>query len=252
VAPVEYRIDELAQAAGTTSRNIRAHQGRGLLPPPRLVGRTGYYGEEHLRRLELIDHLQQRGFSLEAIRQTLDTWSQGGDLGHLLGLHHLLTAPFTDEEPEPVDPAELIERFPAVAEDPGLLDQALAQGLLAQGEGGDGLVAPSPILLEAGAELVRAGIPLGEILEMVKVVRADVADVAARFIELVGRNLIDPVATGSASAEEVRETAASLQRLRPIAIEVVRVFLAQEMTKAIEESLSDLAERLEADNRPPT
>lgn len=34
----EYRIDELAHAAGTTSRNVRAYRERGLLPPPRKRG----------------------------------------------------------------------------------------------------------------------------------------------------------------------------------------------------------------------
>jgi DNA-binding transcriptional MerR regulator len=30
----EYRIDELAREAGTTVRNVRAYQERGLLAPP--------------------------------------------------------------------------------------------------------------------------------------------------------------------------------------------------------------------------
>ena len=38
-------IGELAQRTGMTIRNIRAHQTRGLLPPPEVHGRTGYYGE---------------------------------------------------------------------------------------------------------------------------------------------------------------------------------------------------------------
>src|SRR5690606_15314816 len=104
------RIDELATQAGTTSRNVRAYQQRGLLPPPELEGRTGFYGDEHLQRLRLIDELQQRGFSLEAIRQTLDIWSRGGDLGDLLGFQHLLTAPLTDEQPTTFTLEELIER----------------------------------------------------------------------------------------------------------------------------------------------
>src|SRR5438309_572599 len=39
----EYRIDELAREAGTTVRNVRAYQDRGLLPPPRRSGRVGLY-----------------------------------------------------------------------------------------------------------------------------------------------------------------------------------------------------------------
>ncbi len=31
---------------------MRAHQSRGLLPPPEIRGRTGYYGPEHVARLE--------------------------------------------------------------------------------------------------------------------------------------------------------------------------------------------------------
>ncbi|MFN8162573.1 MAG: MerR family transcriptional regulator [Solirubrobacterales bacterium] len=41
-------IGELARRTGMTIRNIRAHQTRGLLPPPEVHGRTGYYNEEHV------------------------------------------------------------------------------------------------------------------------------------------------------------------------------------------------------------
>src|SRR5436305_1643105 len=44
----EYRIDELAREAGTTVRNVRAYQDRGLLPPPRRSGRVGLYTDAHL------------------------------------------------------------------------------------------------------------------------------------------------------------------------------------------------------------
>ena len=60
-------IDELAAAAGMTVRNVRNHQARGLLAPPSLVARTGYYGAEHLERLKLIRAMQAEGFNLEAI-----------------------------------------------------------------------------------------------------------------------------------------------------------------------------------------
>ncbi len=52
--PKEYTIDELAYAAGVTSRSIRLYQDRGLLRGPRLRGRVGLYGEGHLARLRLI------------------------------------------------------------------------------------------------------------------------------------------------------------------------------------------------------
>src|SRR5437762_944265 len=65
-------IDELARRTGMTVRNIRAHQSRGLLPPPEVRGRTGYYGAEHTARIELIRELQGEGFNLESIKRLLE------------------------------------------------------------------------------------------------------------------------------------------------------------------------------------
>lgn len=242
------RIDELAQRAGVTSRNIRAYQQRGLLPPPELEGRTGYYGEEHLRRLELIGELQERGYSLEAIRHTLDAWSSGGDLGHLLGFRHLLTAPFAEEEPRRYGLDDLVERFPEAADDPALVERAVQLGLLEPDA--DGFVARSPLLIEAGAELARAGVPLRAIFDLVVAVRADLADIARRFVGIVEEHVVRPfeAAGGDGDPGEVIET---VQRLRPIALEVVRPFLAEQMQRAVEETLREVGLRLDRDLEPP-
>jgi DNA-binding transcriptional MerR regulator len=127
---MQLRIDELATRAGTTSRNIRAYQARGLLPAPTLEGRTGYYGEEHLHRLQIIHELQERGFSLAAIGELLRTWAQGGDLGHLLGFKHLLAAPLVDEDPTRYTLAELLERFPEAQGEPELLRRSIELDLI--------------------------------------------------------------------------------------------------------------------------
>ena len=60
----DYRIDELAREAGTTVRNVRAYQDRGLLPPPRRSGRVGLYTDAHLARLRLIGTMLERGYTL--------------------------------------------------------------------------------------------------------------------------------------------------------------------------------------------
>jgi DNA-binding transcriptional MerR regulator len=245
---VELRIDELAQRAGTTSRNVRAYQARGLIPPPELRGRTGYYGEEHLRRLELINHLQERGFSLEAIRQTLEAWSRGGDLRDLLGLHDLITAPWTMEEPALLSPEELLQRFPQAAEDAQVFDQAVDLGLIVPA--GDGYLIPSPVLIDAGAKLILAGIPLTEIFELVKAVRADVADVAQRFVELIGSNLVEPVAEGKVTPEQVSKISETLRTIRPIALDVVRAFLLQELGRETDQRVRDLGMRMSEDAEP--
>jgi DNA-binding transcriptional MerR regulator len=66
-------IGELARRTGMTIRNIRAHQTRGLLPPPEVHGRTGYYNENHVARIELTREMQAEGLNLEAIRRVLES-----------------------------------------------------------------------------------------------------------------------------------------------------------------------------------
>ena len=79
-------VDELARAAGTTTRQVRALQTRGLLPRPGLVGRTGYYEVGHLDRLRAILRLQAEGFSLAALATLLRAWDSGATLAEVLGL----------------------------------------------------------------------------------------------------------------------------------------------------------------------
>src|SRR3954464_5082138 len=101
-------IDELARRSGMTVRNIRAHQSRGLLPPPTLRGRTGFYGPEHVARIDAIRELQAEGFNLEGIRRLLET--AGGEGHEVVRFARAVKEPF--EEPgREVTLAELAERF---------------------------------------------------------------------------------------------------------------------------------------------
>ena len=90
-------------------RNIRNHQSRGLLPPPEVRARTGYYGPEHVARLRLIQEMQAEGFKLSAISRLIG--EHGADADRFVGLRQAVTAPFTDEAPEVLSRAELVERF---------------------------------------------------------------------------------------------------------------------------------------------
>ncbi len=61
-----------------TVRNVRAYAARGLLTPPRLVGRTGYYDSEHVEQLSLVRDLLAEGLTLSAVERVLaaDTRSE--------------------------------------------------------------------------------------------------------------------------------------------------------------------------------
>ncbi len=82
----EYRIDELAQVSGVSSRNIRAYRERGLLEPPRRAGRTAIYGDDHLTQLQIINRLLGRGFNSAHIADFFRAIRGGDDLADLLGL----------------------------------------------------------------------------------------------------------------------------------------------------------------------
>ena len=108
-------IDELARRTGMTVRNIRAHQSRGLVPPPKVRGRTGYYGDEHVARIELIKELQTDGFNLESIRKLLE--SAGGSSSEVLDFSRTLRAPFEEEQSEIVSAEELAGRWGGALDD---------------------------------------------------------------------------------------------------------------------------------------
>ena len=115
----EMTIGELAERTGMTVRNIRAHQTRGLLPPPVVRGRTGYYNEEHVARIELTREMQADGLNLEAIRRVLE--SSDGSAAEIFDFARAVRAPFEDETPEIYDAGELAATWGAEELDPKLL-----------------------------------------------------------------------------------------------------------------------------------
>ena len=73
IVAVEWSIQDLARAAGTTSRTLRHYGEVGLLEPSR-VGSSGYryYDQDSLVRLQRILLLRDLGLGLPAIAEVLD------------------------------------------------------------------------------------------------------------------------------------------------------------------------------------
>jgi len=234
-------IDELAREAGATSRNIRAYQTRGLLPPPRMEGRVGYYDEGHLARLRYVAGLQDRGFSLAAIQCLLEAWEEGRGLNDVLGFEEALTAPWSDETPERIPVDRLLERFPDAVDDPGLLGRAVELGLLVDVDGE--LEAPSPRLLRVGAELVAAGVPLVAVLDEYQRLVADADRIAVRFVELFESNVWEPFVAAGLPPERLAEVTEALQRARPTASLAMDAALAAAMERAVTASAARQAAR---------
>ena len=68
---MEYRVEELAAAAGVAVDTIRFYQAQRLLEPPVRRGRVVWYGDDHLDRLRRIRDLKRQRLTLEQIRRVL-------------------------------------------------------------------------------------------------------------------------------------------------------------------------------------
>jgi len=223
-------IDQLARQTGMTVRNLRAHQSRGLLPPPDVRGRTGYYGPDHVTRVELIKELQTEGFNLEAIRKLLD--GADGSSEEVLRFTRAVREPFEDEQSEIVTLEELAEQFGA--RDPAQLERAEELGLLRPL--GDGRYEQfSPRLARAGAELIGLGVSGAEALELVAHIRRHADSVAQRFARTFIEHVWKPFDEAGRPEERWPEVREALERVRPLA--------ADAMLSVFQLAMSEEAER---------
>lgn len=99
-------VEQFAERLGMSVRTVRFYAGRGLLPPPRREGRQGYYGSDHIARLELVRELQAHGFTLSAIEGYLEKIPADAS-PEQVALHRTLLAPWQADLPETVTREEL-------------------------------------------------------------------------------------------------------------------------------------------------
>jgi DNA-binding transcriptional MerR regulator len=227
-------IDELARETGLTVRNVRSHHARGLLPPPEVRGRTGFYGPEHVERLRLIQELQAEGLKLSGIKRLL------GDPGErLLALKRASAE--APEPPEVVTAAALGERLRLTEKDDPrtLIGKAVKLGLLHPlGEGN--YEVPSPALLAAAEQVVAQGVELGHALDMLESVVRHSRAVSKEFVKLFADDVIKPYA----EAERWDELAESIQASRPLAAQALLAVFRRTMDEEVEATFTDLARRM--------
>ena len=238
----EYTIDQLAQVTGMTVRNIRAHQSRGLLPPPEVRGRTGYYGPEHVARIRLIVEMQADGFNLNAINRLLASTAPG-TATRALDFGRSLREPWEEEQTEFVEAAELAERMGAEGPNPTLLGVAVKLGLIAPaGEGRYEIL--SPALIRAGEALASLGIPIEAGLRVQESLERHVDGIARAFVRMFVDEVWEPFdAAGRPEADWPRVQEA-LDRLRPLALDAVNATFRRSMSKAVEAEAARMITRL--------
>jgi DNA-binding transcriptional MerR regulator len=214
-------IEELARRASMTVRNVREHQTRGLLPPPALVGRKGYYDDRHLTRLTLIRELQEEGLNLQAVSWLLEQVPADAT-DEVARLQQALFAPWVTERPRVYELDDLVRLFGAEA---GQEARTRAEELgLLRPVDDRRWESPAPRLLEAGAQLAELGVEVGAALDVVESLLAGADAVAASFLELFVAEILAP-ATPSAERDPAGDASAgdrsaairhAVERLRPV------------------------------------
>ncbi len=226
----EMTIGELAERTGMTVRNIRAHQTRGLLPPPVVRGRTGYYNEEHLARVVLTREMQADGLNLEAIRRVLD--SGEGSAAAIFDFTRALRAPFEQEVPEIIEAAELASLWGAEP-DARLLRRAEKLDILRALPDGR-IEVISPRLLEAAGELAELGVGASAALRTAEKLRQHADGAAHAFIKLFVEEVWRPFEAAGRPEGDWPKVNEALERMRPLAAGAVLAMFQIAMSEATE------------------
>nr|WP_296764816.1 MerR family transcriptional regulator [Rhodococcus sp. (in: high G+C Gram-positive bacteria)] len=245
---MEYRIDDLAHAAGTTTRNVRAYRERGLLPPPEKRGRVGIYGDAHLSRLRLIDILLQRGFTTSHIGDFISGWENGKDLAEVLGLQNAVTEQWAKNDTVEI-PLAIVDEFLGNSDQ---LPRLQALGL-ARVEG-DTCIFTDPELLQGFSSLTEYGFTIGQLIDVHERIHAAVDGIAKDMIRTAKNHIVDEHGEGwLPSGSEVGTTADMLVGMRELAVHSVNATLARTLDDNLERELGDyLTTAMEANEKHRT
>ena len=231
--PDELTVDELAARVGMTVRNVRAYSARGLLPPPRLVGRTGYYGPHHVARLVLVRELLEQGYTLAAVQAAVEQEPGAGSAGSL-ALSKALMAPWQTDAPQDTDVASLAARsgnddLDQVAEVVAELARMGVVEELGQGR----LRVLDTALLDAGIRGVKLGLPARALVEAQRQV-VDLVEQAAEiyvrmFLDTAWQDFLD----AGAPEQQLPAIQAVVEGLPPVAAQAVLASFRSAMAAAV-------------------
>jgi len=182
----EYRIDDLAREAGTTTRNVRVYQESGLLPRPQRRGRVAIYTDKHLNQLQAVVRLLSEGFTVKHILKFISGLQRGEDLVQVLDLSDLgdlVTSPWSKPESQTMTREQLEVKLGAL--DAMLLKRLTTNGVIQPTDEPESYLVPDRRVIDDFAELISRGMPLAVILKTTSGVDKKLDD-AARILTQTG------------------------------------------------------------------
>ncbi|UMB71331.1 MerR family transcriptional regulator [Mycobacterium paraterrae] len=238
----EYRIEDLARLAGTTTRNIRVYRDRGLLPPPLRVGRIALFNDTHLTRLRLITSMLDRGYNIAHVREMLSAWEEGKDLGDVLGLESAIVGTWTSEKSRTM-PLEEAQRL---VNDSNAFDRLVNLGVIHVDDGQATITRPK--LIEAFNEVRGYGMSMDKLVDLHEHISPLIDQISEMLVRAGAEHVADRIKPGEAlpADTEIAELITMLVRFRTQAVSSVTATLASSIETTIESLVSQiLAEYLE-------
>jgi DNA-binding transcriptional MerR regulator len=238
----EYRIDDLARKAGTTTRNVRVYRDRGLLPPPLRVGRIALYNDTHLTRLRLITSMLNRGYNIAHVHEMLSAWEEGKNLGDVLGLESAIVGNWTTDKSQTMPLAEAQR----LIDDANAFDRLV--GLKIIRVDGDQAIVTRPKLIEAFNEIRGYGVSMDKLIDLHEHIVPLVDQISEMLVRAGAEHVADRIKPREAlpADTEIAELITMLVRFRTQAVASVTATLASSIESTIESMVSSiLAEYLE-------
>jgi DNA-binding transcriptional MerR regulator len=233
--PVEtLSVEQLASRVGMTVRTVRFYAGRGLIPPPRREGRNGYYGPDHLARLELVRELQAHGFTLSAIEGYLDRIPADATPAEV-ALHRTLLAPWMRDRPEELH-RDVLETRAGRELDDSDIELLVALGVLEPTPSED-VFRVAPAHLAVGMQFLETDMPI-EVAHAARRIFVDAGQAAAREITEVFRRMWWPALRSSGRSPE--DITSLVERFKPLTIQA----LVSAYEEAVDETKRETVRRL--------
>jgi DNA-binding transcriptional MerR regulator len=235
----EYRIDDLARMAGTTTRNVRVYRDRDLLPPPRRVGRVALFNDTHLTRLRLITSMLDRGYTIAHVKEMIGAWEQGKDLGDILGLESAIAGSWTTERPQTMSRADA-ERL---IDDPQALRRLVELGVIRlDGADGSRATITRPKLIGAFNEIRGYGIAVDKLIDLYEQTQPHIDAISQLLVRAGAEHVLTRVQPGAPlpADTEIAELIGMLVRFRTQAVASVTATLASSIESTIESMVTGL------------
>lgn len=230
----QFTVDELAAQVGMTVRNVRAYASRGLLPPPRLAGRTGFYNREHVQRLQLVRELLDRGITLAAVETAIRD-ARPATAGHTLDLLHLLDTPH-DVEPE-IMSRDALAALAGVERDDELI-HAMAEYDLVRYLDDEMVEVLQPQVVRIGTTAVALGLAPSTIIRLYPLMKSRLRAIADAFVAAVLEEIVGPFVAGGMPEDDWDRILTVIEELLPVSGQITVAILRAQLGEAIDSELT--------------